>query len=106
MTKIFSAAFRIGELNDFIMPSQACIVSLKGLKVNANMPDSEVTSTTRFSILFLNKQVQSEPVKIFLKDCLACKKSSDCVCFSLVKVLPCSSFRHFSPSYDALDIHF
>ena len=41
MSEKFSAALRIGDLNDFIAPSQACIVSLKGLK--ANKPDkSEV----------------------------------------------------------------
>ncbi|XLT23857.1 hypothetical protein HN873_055149, partial [Arachis hypogaea] len=32
------------------------------------------------------------------------KKSSDCVCFSPVKGLPCNSFRHFFPSDDVLDI--
>ena len=34
MSEKFSAALRIGDLNDFIAPSQACIVSLKGLKKN------------------------------------------------------------------------
>ena len=68
MSEKFSAALRIGDLNDFIAPSQACIVSLKGLKANANKPDSEVS-------VGRSKQVQSEPVKISLKDCLACRFS-------------------------------
>lgn len=39
MSEKFSPALRIGDLNDFIAPSQACIVSLKGLKSNASKPD-------------------------------------------------------------------
>ncbi|XLT23856.1 hypothetical protein HN873_055148, partial [Arachis hypogaea] len=38
----FSVALWIGDLNDFITPSKAYIVSLKGLKANANKPDSEI----------------------------------------------------------------
>lgn len=32
MSEKFSATLRIGDLNDFIAPPQACIVSVKGLK--------------------------------------------------------------------------
>lgn len=32
MSEKFSATLRIGDLNDFIAPSQSCIVSVKGLK--------------------------------------------------------------------------
>jgi hypothetical protein len=32
MSDKFSPALRIGDLNDFIAPSQACIVSLNGKK--------------------------------------------------------------------------
>lgn len=39
MSEKFSATLRIGDLNDFIAPSQACIVSLKGLKATATKPD-------------------------------------------------------------------
>jgi hypothetical protein len=39
MSEKFSAALRIGDLNDFIAPSQACIVSLKGIKANPTKPD-------------------------------------------------------------------
>ena len=39
MSEKFSATLRIGDLSDFIAPSQACIVSLKGLKANPTKPD-------------------------------------------------------------------
>ncbi|RYR02872.1 hypothetical protein Ahy_B06g081711 [Arachis hypogaea] len=75
--------FRIEkQLGLFVLPNiskksnldnEACIVSLKGLKANANKPDSKITSITHFSIIFLNKQVQSKHVKISQKDCLACR---------------------------------
>ena len=49
MSEKFSPALRIGDLNDFIAPSQACIVSLKGLKANnTNKPDKAKV----FSVLF------------------------------------------------------
>ncbi|GAU37040.1 hypothetical protein TSUD_207460 [Trifolium subterraneum] len=56
MSDRFSPALRIGDLNDFIRPSQACTVSrLKKVQV---------------------RQVKSEPepVQISLKDCLACSR--------------------------------
>lgn len=40
MSEKFSPALRIGDLNDFIAPSQACIVSLKGFsKTDKKKPD-------------------------------------------------------------------
>ncbi|PON34014.1 Iron hydrogenase, subset [Parasponia andersonii] len=38
MSEKFSPSLRIGDLSDFIAPSQACIVSLKGLKASARKP--------------------------------------------------------------------
>ncbi|PON90260.1 Iron hydrogenase, subset [Trema orientale] len=38
MSEKFSPTLRIGDLSDFIAPSQACIVSLKGLKASARKP--------------------------------------------------------------------
>lgn len=32
----FSGAVRIGDLNDFIAPSQACVVSLQGKRLDIN----------------------------------------------------------------------
>ncbi|CAJ2642678.1 unnamed protein product [Trifolium pratense] len=66
MSEKFSPALRIGDLNDFVAPSQACIVSLNGKK---KLPD-------KVEVSIADRQVKSEPVKISLKDCLAC---SGCV---------------------------
>ncbi|TYK30861.1 cytosolic Fe-S cluster assembly factor narfl [Cucumis melo var. makuwa] len=66
MSEKFSATLRIGDLNDFIAPSQACIVSLKGLKATTTKPDKVEVSASRM-------QLKAEPVKISLKDCLACR---------------------------------
>ena len=39
MSEKFSATLRISDLNDFIAPSQACVVSLKGLKATTTKAD-------------------------------------------------------------------
>lgn len=44
MSEKFSATLRIGDLNDYIAPSQGCVVSLKGLKA---------TSTNKAEVKFL-----------------------------------------------------
>ncbi|KAI4298797.1 hypothetical protein L6164_032314 [Bauhinia variegata] len=85
MSEKFSPALRIGDLNDFIAPSQACIVSLKGLKTNTTKPDKPEVSIA-------SKQVQSEPVKISLKDCLAC---SGCVTSAETVMLENQSLDEF-----------
>lgn len=41
MSEKFSPTLRIGDLSDFIAPSQACIVSLKGLKASAPKPSDK-----------------------------------------------------------------
>ncbi|KAF5474958.1 hypothetical protein F2P56_006810 [Juglans regia] len=85
MSEKFSATLRIGDLSDFIAPSQACIVSLKGLKSNASKPDKAEVSTS-------NKQLQTDPVKISLKDCLAC---SGCVTSAETVMLEKQSLDEF-----------
>jgi len=80
MSEKFSPALRIGDLNDFIAPSQACIVSLKGLK----KPDNKKPDKVEVSIA--DRQVKSEPVKISLKDCLACRLSLFRIFVSLLLV--------------------
>ncbi|KAG6641899.1 protein NAR1-like isoform X2 [Carya illinoinensis] len=85
MSEKFSATLRIGDLSDFIAPSQACIVSLKGLKSNASKPDKAEVSTS-------NKQLQADPVKISLKDCLAC---SGCVTSAETVMLEKQSLDEF-----------
>ncbi|ERM95549.1 protein NAR1 isoform X1 [Amborella trichopoda] len=70
MSEKFSATLRVGDLNDFIAPSQSCIVSLKGYEP-ASKPErasdkSQDKATPNLS------QSPSEPVKVTLHDCLAC----------------------------------
>lgn len=86
MSEKFSAALRIGDLNDFIAPSQACIVSLKGIKANPTKPDKPEVSISS------KKQLQSEPVKISLKDCLAC---SGCITSAETVMLEKQSLDEF-----------
>jgi hypothetical protein len=52
MSEKFSATLRIGDLSDFIAPSQACIVSLKGLKTNPTKPDKAEVFCHNFSSFF------------------------------------------------------
>ncbi|XP_054776675.1 protein NAR1 [Prosopis cineraria] len=85
MSQKFSPALRIGDLNDFIAPSQACIVSLKGLKSNTTRADKAEVSTAK-------KQSLPEPVKISLKDCLAC---SGCVTSAETVMLEKQSLDEF-----------
>ncbi|KAL5717640.1 Cytosolic Fe-S cluster assembly factor nar1 [Ranunculus cassubicifolius] len=64
MSEKFSATLRIGDLNDYIAPSQGCIVSLKGAKATKQDKSEKVEKVL--------PTANSEPVKISLKDCLAC----------------------------------
>jgi iron only hydrogenase large subunit-like protein len=66
MSEKFSATLRIGDLSDYIAPSQACVVSL-----NANSTRLDKLED-RVKVVTARKAVQTEPVKISLKDCLAC----------------------------------
>ncbi|CAM8977948.1 unnamed protein product [Rhodiola kirilowii] len=75
MSEKFSATLRISDLNDFIAPSQDCIVSLKGQKPAAAKPERAEACKSPFFVVLINKKqsfVADEPVKISLKDCLAC----------------------------------
>lgn len=67
MSEKFSATLRIGDLNDFIAPSQACIVSLKGLKATTTKPD-KVEVFLRFEYLLLPKLLLS--VSFFMVICV------------------------------------
>ncbi|MCD7464845.1 hypothetical protein HAX54_053497 [Datura stramonium] len=59
----FSATLRIGDLNDYIAPPRLCGF----LKANSTRIDKSKNVGKA-----LSKPVQKEPVKISLKDCLAC----------------------------------
>ncbi|KAJ0236701.1 Protein NAR1 [Hirschfeldia incana] len=86
MSDKFSPTLRLGDLNDFIAPSQACIVSLKGSKkpLLDKKPD-------RPQVVLTPKQ-QLEPVKISLKDCLAC---SGCITSAETVMLEKQSSEEF-----------
>ncbi|GLU15796.1 hypothetical protein SLE2022_322610 [Rubroshorea leprosula] len=84
MSEKFSPTLRIGDLSDFIAPSQACVVSLKGLKSTAKKPDNPQVSST--------SNQQTEPVKISLKDCLAC---SGCITSAETVMLEKQSLDEF-----------
>jgi len=57
MSEKFSATLRIGDLSDFIAPSQACIVSLKGLKTNPTKPDKAEVFCHNFINFSLSTQI-------------------------------------------------
>ncbi|XP_044460706.1 protein NAR1-like [Mangifera indica] len=82
MSERFSPTLRIGDLSDFIAPSQSCVVSLK--KAIARNPGKpQVSSSSR---------QQAEPVKISLKDCLAC---SGCITSAETVMLEKQSLDEF-----------
>ncbi|MCO5547603.1 hypothetical protein L7F22_001054 [Adiantum nelumboides] len=77
MTGKFSAGLKLGDLNDFIAPSQACVVSLNGIKKNNMLEEvlvqvQERARAKKFDTNFDLKTVDTTPVKVTLHDCLAC----------------------------------
>ncbi|RVW33613.1 Protein NAR1 [Vitis vinifera] len=91
MSEKFSATLRIGDLNDFIAPSQGCVVSLKGLKAAPAKPEkAEVIDVG--SVKLWSFEANTEPVKISLKDCLAC---SGCITSAETVMLEKQSMDEF-----------
>ncbi|XP_062013642.1 protein NAR1 isoform X2 [Rosa rugosa] len=88
MSEKFSATLRIGDLNDYIAPSQACIVSLKSTPTKPSDKSQVATSS---------KQLKTEPVKISLKDCLAC---SGCITSAETVMLEKQSLDEFLLNVD------
>ncbi|PRQ28231.1 putative Iron hydrogenase [Rosa chinensis] len=88
MSEKFSATLRIGDLNDYIAPSQACIVSLKSTPTKPSDKSQVATSS---------KQLKTEPVKISLKDCLAC---SGCITSAETVMLEKQSLDEFLLNID------
>ncbi|KAI3456566.1 hypothetical protein Pfo_013229 [Paulownia fortunei] len=76
MSEKFSATLRIGDLNDYIAPSQGCVIKTE------NVGNARTAS----------KAVQTEPVKISLKDCLAC---SGCITSAETVMLEKQSLDEF-----------
>lgn len=86
MSQKFSATLRIGDLNDYIAPSQGCVVSLKSNSNRINKSENVGKAGA------LSKPVQTEPVKISLKDCLAC---SGCITSAETVMLEKQSLDEF-----------
>ncbi|KAL6990646.1 Cytosolic Fe-S cluster assembly factor nar1 [Sarracenia purpurea var. burkii] len=89
MSEKFSATLRIGDLNDYIAPSQGCVVSLKGLKATPNKLDKSQKPEKSGP---RTDPVQTDPVKISLKDCLAC---SGCITSAETVMLEKQSLDEF-----------
>ncbi|CAA7395501.1 unnamed protein product [Spirodela intermedia] len=81
MSEKFSPALRLADLNDFIAPSQGCIVSLQGGKTKQERVENAGS-----------KPPQTDPVKISLKDCLAC---SGCITSAETVMLEKQSLDEF-----------
>ncbi|KAJ6779115.1 NITRATE FORMATE IRON DEHYDROGENASE [Salix koriyanagi] len=92
MSEKFSPTLRIGDLSDFIAPSQACVVSLKGLKTTA----PNAIKRDKPEVAIANKE-QTDPVKISLKDCLAC---SGCITSAETVMLEKQSLDDFLSNID------
>ncbi|GAB2301035.1 Cytosolic Fe-S cluster assembly factor nar1 [Dionaea muscipula] len=91
MSEKFSPALRISDLNDFIAPSQNCIVSLKGIKSSSTKVDNS-EGLNQKKVVPTVKQLTAEPVKISLKDCLAC---SGCITSAETVMLEKQSLDEF-----------
>lgn len=88
MSEKFSPALRLTDLNDFIAPSQDCIVSLKKLK-----PRIDIKSSSEYQEVQLGSRSSStDAVKISLKDCLAC---SGCITSAETVMLEKQSLDEF-----------
>ncbi|XP_027775174.1 protein NAR1 isoform X1 [Solanum pennellii] len=94
MSQKFSATLRIGDLNDYIAPSQGCVVSLKTNSNRINKSECFFLADDQNvgKAGALSKPVQTEPVKISLKDCLAC---SGCITSAETVMLEKQSLDEF-----------
>lgn len=65
-----ASSVKLANHNDYIAPSQGCVVTLKGLKPSAKaFDDSQVRIHDKQSS---HVSVSTGPVKVSLHDCLAC----------------------------------
>ncbi|XP_027091032.1 protein NAR1-like isoform X2 [Coffea arabica] len=96
----FSATLSIGDLNDYIAPSQGCVVSFKA-NSNSNPKPSTSSCSSRLDKSYAGnsaklgsaiKPLETEPVKISLNDCLAC---SGCITSSKTVMLEKKSLDEF-----------
>lgn len=87
MSEKFSATLRIGDLNDFIAPSQGCVVSMKSGSARLVDKPKKLVKTPPPT-----ETLQTDPVKISLKDCLAC---SGCITSAETVMLEKQSLDEF-----------
>ncbi|CAI9290546.1 unnamed protein product [Lactuca saligna] len=87
MSEKFSATLRIGDLNDFIAPSQGCVVSMKSGSARLVDKPKKLVKTTP-----VKETLETDPVKISLKDCLAC---SGCITSAETVMLEKQSLDEF-----------
>lgn len=77
---VFSGAVKLGDLNDFIAPSQACVVNLapksKLDAIELQVDTVQLPPTKKDPKGFQQTQLSGDAVKVSLQDCLAC---SGCV---------------------------
>ncbi|KAH7661557.1 Fe-only hydrogenase protein [Dioscorea alata] len=87
MSAKFSPTLRLTDLNDFIAPTQECIIT--GRKPNIEKPER---NQGKLSGGFNNTSSPAEAVKISLKDCLAC---SGCITSAETVMLERQSLDEF-----------
>ncbi|CAI9270233.1 unnamed protein product [Lactuca saligna] len=87
MSEKFSATLRISDLNDFIAPSQGCVVSMKSGSARLVDKPKKLVKTT-----LVKETLETDPVKISLKDCLAC---SGCITSAETVMLEKQSLDEF-----------
>lgn len=92
MSEKFSAALRLTDLNDFISPSQDCIVSLKKTTAKPNNNNDDDSLLGKEKVNPLSKPSNTDVVKISLKDCLAC---SGCITSAETVMLEKQSLNEF-----------
>lgn len=97
----FSGAIKLGDLSDFIAPSQACVVKLDGNKVtldDADIAEAGVVEARSSAVGgnkgFSQTRLQEDnSIKVTLQDCLAC---SGCVTSAETVLLEHQSIEEFS----------
>lgn len=89
MSYKFSPVLRSSDLNDFIAPSQNCVVSLKSLKTKTERAENEYMLKP---LKPLSISPSPEVVKVSLKDCLAC---SGCITSSETVMLEKQGLEEF-----------
>jgi iron only hydrogenase large subunit-like protein len=69
---MFSSAVVLGDLNDFILPSQACIKPVEAPKPTGESAQVIVSNGNYYQVELDGSRREMETAKITLNDCLAC----------------------------------